>query len=109
MICQDRRMEMNKDYNTEASELDKAFVKDYIEKDMEITGGLMIMQEELKAEQKREMKAKYKKIAMVAGATVIAAGGLYLLDRMRKSDTFAYDPVEDAIKDVTPVDGEFDE
>ena len=65
--------------------------------------------EMVEMEQKREMKAKYKKIAMIAGATVIAAGGLYLLDRMRKSDTFAYDPVEDAIKDVTPMDGEFDE
>lgn len=80
-------------------ELDETLTKDYIENTEEM----------VEMQQKREMKAKYKKIAMVAGATVIAAGGLYLLDRMRKSDTFAYDPVEDAIKDVTPVDGEFDE
>lgn len=99
MICQDRRIEMDDLTEERLIELDETLTKDYIEN----TEGMVEMQ------QKREMKAKYKKIAMVAGATVIAAGGLYLLDRMRKSDTFAYDPVEDAIKDVTPVDGEFDE
>lgn len=103
MICQDRRMEMDNLTEERLIELDETLTKDYIENDIKNTEEMVEMQ------QKREMKAKYKKIAMVAGATVIAAGGLYLLDRMRKSDTFAYDPVEDAIKDVTPVDGEFDE
>lgn len=103
MICQDRRIEMDNLTEERLIELDETLTKDYIENDIKNTEEMVEMQ------QKREMKAKYKKIAMVAGATVIAAGGLYLLDRMRKSDTFAYDPVEDAIKDVTPVDGEFDE